>query len=138
MFAINVEGLIIKENKVLIGRRSLNEEHAGGMLSLIGGTVEQEGNTNDILENTLKREIMEETGLEVSNFKYVNNTSFVTKSGINVINIVFSCEWKSGEAVVKDQDEVSELIWMTFDEIINNESSPFYLVDSVKIAKQDR
>ncbi|ABS20533.1 NUDIX hydrolase [Bacillus cytotoxicus] len=138
MFAVNVEGLIIKDSKLLIGRRSLNEEHAGGKLSLIGGTVEKEGNSNDILENNLKREIMEETGLEVSNFKYVNNTSFVTQSGINVINIVFSCEWVSGDAVVKDRDEISELIWMTFDEVINNKNSPFYLVNSVKIAKQDK
>ncbi|NEW07510.1 NUDIX domain-containing protein [Paenibacillus sp. SYP-B3998] len=100
MFAINVEGLIIKDNKVLIGRRSMNEEHAGGKLPLIGGTVEEGGNSNDVLENNLKREIMEETGLEVNNLKYVNNTSFVTESGTNVINIVFSCEWLSGDAVV--------------------------------------
>jgi len=136
MFVVNVEGLIMKGDKVLIGKRSIKEKHAGGQLSLIGGTVEVAGNSNDILENNLKREIMEETGLEVGNFKYVNNTSFVTTSGTDVINIVFSCDWLSGEAVVKDKDEVSELIWLTFDEIINNENSPFYLVNSVKIYKK--
>jgi len=136
VFVVNVEGLIIKGDKVLIGRRSVKEEHAGDQLSLIGGTVEVGGNSNDILENNLKREIMEETGLEVGHFKYVNNTSFVTNSGTPVINIVFSCDWLLGEAVVKDKDEVSELIWLTFDEIINNENNPFYLVDSVKIYKK--
>jgi len=136
MFVVNVEGIIMKENRVLIGRRSIKEEHAGDQLSLIGGTVETAESSNDILENNLKREIMEETGLEVGNFKYVNNTSFVTNSGTDVINIVFSCDWISGEAVVKDKDEVSELFWMTFDEIINHEASPFYLIDSVQVYKK--
>lgn len=50
------------------------EEHAGGLLSLVGGKVEVDGTSTDVLEKTLKREIFEEVGIEVSNLKYVNSS----------------------------------------------------------------
>lgn len=63
-FIVNVEGAIFKGNKWLIIERSQKEEHAGGMLSLVGGKVEYEGNSSDI-ERTLMREIFEEVGATV-------------------------------------------------------------------------
>jgi 8-oxo-dGTP diphosphatase len=93
MCIVNVEGAIFKNDKWLIIKRSEKEEHAGGMLSLVGGKVEMEGNTTDILERTVKREILEEVGIDVKgNLKYVHSTSFVADSGENVIDIVFLCE----------------------------------------------
>lgn len=50
MFIVNVEGAIRKDNKWLIIQRSTKEEHAGGQLSLVGGKVDPEGNTSEILE----------------------------------------------------------------------------------------
>jgi 8-oxo-dGTP diphosphatase len=93
MFIVNVEGAIFKNDKWLIIKRSEKEEHTGGLLSLVGGKVEIEGHSTDILERTIKREILEEVGITVKeNLKYVHSTSFVTDSGENVIDIVFSCE----------------------------------------------
>jgi 8-oxo-dGTP diphosphatase len=63
MFYVNVEGAVFKDDKWLIIGRSMKEEHAGGLLSLVGGTVENEGNTKDILERTIKRELFEEVGI---------------------------------------------------------------------------
>lgn len=40
MFILNVEGAIYKNEKWLLIRRSKKEEHAGGLLSLVGGKVE--------------------------------------------------------------------------------------------------
>jgi ADP-ribose pyrophosphatase YjhB (NUDIX family) len=52
MFIVNVEGAIKKNDKWLIIERSVKEEHAGGMLSLVGGKVDIEGNSSDILEKS--------------------------------------------------------------------------------------
>ncbi|KAB2334529.1 hypothetical protein F7731_15090 [Cytobacillus depressus] len=60
MFIVNVEGAIWKNDKWLIIERHMQEEHAGGLLSLVGGKVDKEGNSADILERTMKREIFEE------------------------------------------------------------------------------
>ena len=136
VFIVNVEGAIYKSEKWLLIRRSEKEEHAGGSLSLVGGKVEKEGNSSDILEHTLRREIAEEVGIEVSNLRYVNSSSFVTDSGINVVDIVFLCDHESGEAFAKSPDEVDEVIWMTTQQILNNSSLPIYLKENIKLAEK--
>lgn len=65
MFIVIVEGAIYKDDKWLIIEQSKKEEHAGGLLSLVGGKVEQEGNSSEILERTVKREIYEEVNVIV-------------------------------------------------------------------------
>ena len=42
MFIINTGAVIFKEGRYLIIKRSEKEEHAGGLLSLVGGKVEVE------------------------------------------------------------------------------------------------
>jgi NADH pyrophosphatase NudC (nudix superfamily) len=136
VFIVNVEGAIYKSEKWLLIRRSEKEEHAGGLLSLVGGKVEKEGTSSDILEKTLKREITEEVGIEVSNLRYVNSSSFVTDSGINVVDIVFLCDHELGEAFAKSTDEVDEVIWMTTQQILNNSDLPIYLKENIKLAEK--
>ncbi|MEF7565313.1 hypothetical protein V4V35_20160 [Bacillus infantis] len=41
MFIVNVEGAVHRGGKWLIGKRSSQESHAGGMLALIGGKAEK-------------------------------------------------------------------------------------------------
>lgn len=89
MFIVNVEGAIYKNAKWLLIRRSEKEEHAGGGLSLVGGKVEKDEIKTNILEETLKREVAEEVGIEVSNLRYVNSSLFETDTGLTVIDIVF-------------------------------------------------
>jgi 8-oxo-dGTP diphosphatase len=135
MFIVNVEGAIFKNDKWLIVKRSEKEEHAGGMLSLVGGKVEIEGHSVDILERTVKREILEEVGIEVKETqKYVHSTSFVTDSGENVVDIVFLCEYASGKPYAKSPDEVESIKWMTLTEIMNDQNAPGYLKESIQRA----
>ncbi|HEX6593375.1 MAG TPA: NUDIX domain-containing protein [Bacillota bacterium] len=135
MFIVNVEGALKKDGKWLIIERSKKEEHAGGMLSLVGGTVEKKGASSDILERTIKREMLEEVGLKIKNkLSYVNNTSFVTDTGVHVIDIVFLCEYDSGEAFPKSPEEVEKVLWLTTEEILNDSKAPIYLKESIKKA----
>ena len=134
MFIVNVEGAIYKNEKWLLIKRSEKEEHAGGLLSLIGGKVENEGNSSDILERTLKREIFEEVGIQVLNLRYVNSSSFVTDSGLHVVDIVFLCDHESGEAYAKSPDEVDGVFWMTTQHILTNSELPIYLKENIKLA----
>lgn len=134
MFIVNVEGAIYRGKKWLLIRRSEKEEHAGGSLSLIGGKCEIEGDSKDILEKTLLRETFEEVGIEVTICGYVNSTSFVTASGVNVIDIVFLCQHKSGEPYAKSTEEVDDVIWLTTSEILSHTDLPYYLKENVKLA----
>lgn len=134
MFIVNVEGAITKEDKWLLIKRSEREEHAGGLLSLVGGKVDIEGFSSDILERTLKREIAEEVGIEVGNLRYVNSSSFVTDKGENVVDIVFLCEHLTGEAFAKSPGEVDDVVWLTTKQIIEDSSLPSYLIENIKRA----
>src|SRR5690606_41716342 len=109
MFIVNVEAAIRNNEKWLIIERSKKEEHAGGLLSLVGGKVELEGNSKDILERTLIREIYEEVGVEVKDeLIYVHSTSFITDKGENVVDVVFLCEYDAGEAFPKSPNRSEE------------------------------
>lgn len=136
MFIVNVEGAIYKDDKWLIIERSKKEEHAGGLLSLVGGKVEQEGNTSDILERTVIREIYKEVDLKVKeDLKYIHSTSFVADSGENVVDIVFLCECESGNAIPKSPDEVEAVNWMTARQVYEHPNAPDYLKESIKRAE---
>ncbi|WP_391203474.1 NUDIX hydrolase [Psychrobacillus sp. L4] len=136
MFFVNVEGAVFRDDKWLLIRRSKKEEHAGGELALVGGTVDNEGDSRDILERTLRRELFEEVGVEVKDpIQYVRNTSFVLANDKEVVDIVFLCEFDKGEPYAKSPDEVESIHWMTADEIVKNEEIQSYLRDSIVAAE---
>ena len=138
MFYVNVEGAVYKDDKWLIIRRGSKEEHAGGLLSLVGGTVEDRGDSKGIFESTLQRELFEEVGVKLKNIEYLQNTSFSLDKGGTVINLVFLCEWKEGEPFRKSPDEVEAIYWMTTEEVIRHPETPPWLLDSIKDADQKR
>jgi 8-oxo-dGTP pyrophosphatase MutT (NUDIX family) len=107
------------------------------------GKSETGRTSSNILVRTLKREIEEETGIEISNdMCCVHSTSFVSDDGIQVIDVVFLCEYKSGTPYAKCEEEVSSAAWMTFEEIMADEDAPpwrknsIQLSDSLKLKKE--
>ncbi|MCF6136681.1 NUDIX domain-containing protein [Pseudalkalibacillus berkeleyi] len=136
-FIVNVEGAVHKDGHWLIIKRSEKEEHAGGLLSLVGGKVEREGNMRDILERTVKREVLEEVGIYVKNrMTYVHSTSFVVDEKYHVVDIVFLCEHESGVVYAKSEDEVDGVWWMTFEEVAIHPDAPDYLIESLRRAEE--
>ncbi|SET18364.1 ADP-ribose pyrophosphatase YjhB, NUDIX family [Oceanobacillus limi] len=137
MFIVNVEGAIYHKGKWLLIKRSEKEEHAAGALSLVGGKVDpSEGTSSNILERTLIREIFEEVGIKVKVRSYVNSSSFISDSGKHVVDIVFLCDYESGDAFAKSPDEVDEVVWMTSEEITNDTMLAGYLRENMKLAEE--
>ncbi len=138
VYIVNVEAAIYKDNQWLIIRRSEKEEHAPGILSLVGGKVETDSATPNILEETIKREITEEGGITVTNHvNYLESKLFYSSKGEPVVDVVFLCEYQSGKLKL-DTDEVSEAGWMTYAEILSGTDSPEWLVESIKKAEKAR
>ncbi|MGG1399664.1 NUDIX domain-containing protein [Bacillus salipaludis] len=137
MFIVNVEAAIHRDGKWFVIERSKKEEHAGGLLSLVGGTVDNDGNVQAILERTLIREVYEEVGARIKeNMKLVSNSSFSIANGREVLNIVFLCELDQGEPFVKSLEEVEEFYWMGIDEINQNPNAPVWLKESIRYAEE--
>nr|WP_237391746.1 NUDIX domain-containing protein [Paenibacillus dendrobii] len=123
-------------NKWLVIERGAEEEHAAGTLSFAGGTVEQEGAAEEILERTVRRELLEEVGVEIQEkMHFVHSSSFVTEKGHHVINVVFICDYKEGIAHPKSPEEVAAVYWMTAEEIVHHPKAPPWTIESVKRAE---
>ena len=137
MYIVNVEAAIRQDDKWLVIQRGLQEEHAAGMLSLVGGKVDEQGASMHVLEQTLLREVEEEVGLHVEeSMNYVMSTSFYIGEDKCVINIVFLCKVASGEAYAKSGEEVEAVTWLTTEEILTSEQAPSYLKDSITAAEE--
>lgn len=138
-YIVNVEAAIYENDKWLIIKRSEEEEHAPGLLSMVGGKVEIKTPEANVLEETLKREIMEEVGIQVSNeMHYLESKSFISDKGQVIIDIVFLCKYETGEAKCKSIHEVSEIYWMSSSDILENKSAPIWLKESIKKAENFR
>ncbi|WP_252505141.1 NUDIX domain-containing protein [Sporosarcina sp. Marseille-Q4943] len=139
MFIVNTEAALYKDGRYLICRRSEKEEHAPGGIGLVGGKVELEGATSDILERTIAREVKEEVGLVIEGRpRYVSSTSFVTDLGEPVVNVVFLCEAFSGEPYAVSVDEVAAVYWMTPEEVYSHTEAADYLKDNIRKAEEVR
>lgn len=138
IFIVNVEAVIYKDDKWLMIRRSEKESHAGGTISFVGGKVENAGNSYDILEATLKREIKEEIDIEIEDFmQYIASSSFIADNGDPVIDIVLLCKYKSGESKAVNSDEVADIFWMTAEEILNHPKAIDWTKHVIKLIKSN-
>ncbi|ACR79242.1 NUDIX hydrolase [Kosmotoga olearia] len=136
---VNVEAAIFNGDKWLVIKRSEKEEHAPGAISFVGGKVEVKKASLNILEETLKREIMEEVGIEVyDDLQYVESKSFFTDKGDPVVDIVFLCRHRSGEPRCVNEDEVAGVFWLTAQEILEDVNTPIWVKQSLRIAEKMR
>ena len=119
-FRITLSCIITKGEKVLLGKRSKNEDVLPGLWGLPGGNVKIEGNVQNIFESELKREIKEEIGIEVDDLKYLESHSCN-----KIINLCFVTNVFSGEP--KALDETEEVRWFSYNDIKKLKLTPHTL-----------
>jgi 8-oxo-dGTP diphosphatase len=136
-YIVNVEGAVVKGDQYLMVVRG-EEEYAPGGLSFPGGKVEEAGVLDAVLEETVRREILEEVAVEVHDeMIYVRSSAFVAE-GDPVVDVVFLCRWRSGEAVAADPAEVAAVRWMTAAEAIAHPETPPWTRLSLRLAEEKR
>jgi 8-oxo-dGTP pyrophosphatase MutT (NUDIX family) len=67
------------------------------------------------VERTLRREIREEVGLEVTDVEYLLDLAFIRPDGVPSIVLSYYCKYESGE-VVLDED-ATEFAWITANQV---------------------
>jgi 8-oxo-dGTP diphosphatase len=139
VYIVNVEVVVVKGDRYLMTVRSEQETYAPGALSFPGGKVENAGFTADILEATARREVREETGVDLEDeIIYLESKSFVAGDVQPVVDIVFLARYRSGTSTPGDPDEVDSLAWMTAGEIYAHPLCAQWTRDSIRIAEQHR
>src|SRR3989304_5841311 len=119
---IAITAIIVKDEKYLITRRSLNKRRFPGKWTVPGGKLETNDYINlpketehywyNILEKVLKREVKEETGLDIKEIRYV--TSLATIHPGSNPSLVISClaEWHNGEVKLQE-NETDDYAWVS-------------------------
>ncbi len=121
---ITSTAIIHKDGKYLLLRRSLEKKAFPGKWTVPGGGLETDDYVNTpkttgdhwyfAIENSLRREIREECGLEVGKMKYLVDIAFIRPDGIPCIILSFYCPYHSGE-VELDEDNI-DFAWVTCQE----------------------
>ena len=109
----NVAIILNERGELLVERRK--REPAKGTLDLPGGFADM----SETAEEGVIREVMEETGLEVTHTRYLFSLPNIYRySDIDIptLDIFFRCEVKD-TTTVKAGDDAAECIWMPLEEI---------------------
>ncbi len=136
-YIVNVEGAIVRGDQYLMIIRGQGEAHAGGALSFVGGKVETIENATDVLEETLRREIMEEVGIHVSEMSYVQSSHFIAGDD-RVVDIVFLCRCEAGEPRIADLQEVESILWLTAAEVQEHSLCPSWTLAAMQRVEAPR
>jgi 8-oxo-dGTP diphosphatase len=126
LHTIAVTGVVVKDGKYLITKRSPNKKHFPGKWTIPGGKMEMDDYAErkkdtsshwyNVIETVLRREILEETGLKIKNIRYLTSLSFISKGVPSIVLSLFA-EHESGE--VKLSSESTEHVWVTVEEAKN-------------------
>lgn len=112
--AVSLKAVVInKEGKILILQRPKNDYSRPSGFDLVGGGLDQ---YEDPIEG-IKREIKEETNLEVKDIKPIDITSFKEKDGCFTIMIGFVAQAISNE--IKLSKEHTIYNWFTPEETLS-------------------
>lgn len=102
-----------EQGEILVARRA--KDPAKDTFDLPGGFVD----TNETAEDAMKREIFEETGLNVSNLEYlfsIPNLYTYSDFDVHTVDLFFKC-YVTDFSNLKAQDDVSELIFISYNDL---------------------
>lgn len=115
--------MVLRGNKILLGKRSINEETADtelkgeGTWTMPGGKIEY----GESFEETAIREVKEETGINLKNVKVICINNDKNEHAHFVTIGLFSEEFE-GEVQVLEPDEITEWKWFDLEDL----PSPLY------------
>ena len=122
---VSVTGIIRKDGKYLICKRSEKEKAFPGKWCVPGGKIEHSDFVDspkdtsshwlDIFEKVLRKEIKEETTLDIKNIGYVSSLCFIRPNGHSTIIVSLYADYSGGEVALAE-DELSEHAWVTLEE----------------------
>jgi len=115
---IGVGVFVIKDNKILFGKRK--NSHGNGDWNLPGGHLEY----NEQIEECAKREVLEETGINIKNIKLVTFTNDIFKEEKkHYVTLFVIADYDSGEAILLEPEKCEKWEWVEW----NNLPQPLFL-----------
>lgn len=124
-----VYGMVTEGNQILLVQKSKGPYK--GLWDLPGGKIE----FGESPDTTLIREMIEETGLELKEYKFLKTDALVThytdenqqKVSLHLVGFIFKVKLDMVKDIMPKQDDEELVItkWCSFDELDVNELTPF-------------
>ncbi len=121
IYLIVTNARIQKDDKYLIAQRSLNEKHYPWYWTIVWWKLEAQ-NWHNVLEENLKKEILEEVWIHVTEIKFLWNY-YINQDNRKCLYITFWCKRLSWEAqALEDTENIQRL---TLEELKNFKEPSF-------------
>lgn len=130
-----ITAIIVKDGKYLIIQRSMKEKRFPGFWTVPGGKLETDDYVNlpketehywyNVMEKVLRKEVIDEVGLEIKNIEYITSLARVHED--KNPSLVISClaDYDGGEVKLQE-DETDNYAWVTVKEAKN-----YQLIDGI-------
>ena len=132
---VAITAIIVKNGKYLIVRRSPDKKRFPEMWTVPGGKMESNDYLKlpkdtkfywyNVLERTLKREVWEESGLEIKNIEYITSLATVHEDGSPSLVISCIANYVSGEVKLQE-GETDKYAWVDLEE-----ANKYELIDGI-------
>ncbi len=129
MHYVVVTGILVRDGKYLIAKRAEWEKAFPGRWTVPGGKLEvldyvlREKDTKDhwynVFEELVKREVMEEVGLEIKNINYVTSLVYIRSDKIPTIIVSLWAEPVDSNQEVRLCNALTEYKWVDLEEAKN-------------------
>jgi 8-oxo-dGTP diphosphatase len=108
---VGISILIFKDGKILLGKRK--GSHGQSQYAGPGGHLEY----MESFESSIKREIKEETGIEIDNIKFLRVLNLKDYAPKHYVDIGLTADWKSGEPQVIEPEKIEGWDWYDIDNL---------------------
>jgi 8-oxo-dGTP diphosphatase len=109
---VGLAAFIWRDGKFIMMQRK--GSHGTGTWSVPGGHLEY----GETWEECVRREIMEEVGVEVTNIKFLAATNDIFNKDVkHYISIWMTCDWASGEPQNMEPEKITDVEWRSFQDL---------------------
>jgi 8-oxo-dGTP diphosphatase len=120
LFAVNVCVLLHRDGRWLLDVRASDADYAPARLGLIGGHIEVTDGPDHAFENAARRELAEETGIDLSDIPlhYLNSELYEDHDRRPVLTVTYAAELPAGrEPELAKASEPGRPAWWSLEEL---------------------
>lgn len=135
---VNVEVAVVRDGRYLAAVRGSGEDFGAGWLGFPGGTVDPHPSTPDTLEETARREVLEEVGLHLDDpIVYLESHTFAIGDE-TVLDVVMLARSTAGEPYAASPDEVAGVEWLAFEALRDDPRTQAWTRGSLHLVERKR
>lgn len=137
-FIVNVEVAVVREGRYLAAVRGGGEAYGAGWLGFPGGKADPGPTAPHVLEETARREVLEEVGLTLDDpIVYVESHTFAIRGEI-VLDVVMLAQSLAGDPYPASPDEVASVEWLTYEALRNDPRTQAWTRESLDLVERKR